>query len=422
MEEPKKEQENNRRVPTKITAIKGDRLTTLCLLAFFLFVFLFSFEFLRKNYIWLYVGFAFFVFTNRFWRFRAELVILAVLSLSMVFYDGPLPDFSKLLRIFAFPLCYFVGSNLMVEREVEKLSLEKHEKRVSWAVYAFALGTFLHFFINFLINLGSGGARNTIDFWSGEARSATNQAALGMLMIGVALALFFSNHAVWKKLLGVLSLAIVLLYSLTLAGRTSFIMVAIVGVVAALFLWLMNPDKDKTALVSCILFVLILVVIGLFVFNAFGIQDVIKGSNLFNRFFGEDVYEGVGETDRWGAKGFYLDNFFTHMFGGGHLNEEYGNYAHDILLDTHDGYGFIAFLSVAVFLIVGLYQTLRFAFDRRFSFNTRQLVLCFNLVCFVLFFLEPVLQGLTWLFAAFCFVQGAMAGARQNADLIWEER
>ena len=127
-----KQDENNqvRRAPTKIVSIKGDGLTALCFVAFFGLLFLFSFEFLRKNYIWLYIGFAFFAMTNRFWRFRLELGVLGVLAVSLILFSGYVPGFTDLLRIFAIPLCYFIGSNLMTEREPEKLSLKKNESRI----------------------------------------------------------------------------------------------------------------------------------------------------------------------------------------------------------------------------------------------------------------------------------------------------
>ncbi|MBQ8427927.1 MAG: hypothetical protein IJX18_01585, partial [Clostridia bacterium] len=68
----KKQEENNvesRQQPTKIEVVKDEKLTALCYLAFFFFLLLFSLEFLGKNFLWLYLGFAFFLgFTARFVR------------------------------------------------------------------------------------------------------------------------------------------------------------------------------------------------------------------------------------------------------------------------------------------------------------------------------------------------------------------
>lgn len=418
MEKRTDDKKNMRQVPTNIVAVKDDRLTTLCRVVFFAFVVLFALEFLGKNYLWLYIGFAFFLLTTRFLRFRLEIIPLLVLSLSMIFFSGSLPGLTELLRIFAFPLCYLVGSNLWVEKDSEKLSLKKQENLLKWSVYAFALGTFAHFCLNFAINFGTGADRNTIDVWSGAVRSATNQAAFGILTVGVAIALFFSNRKTLKKIAAIVMLAVVVVYALTLAGRTIFVIIAAVGVAALLFMWLKNPNRTKTFWVSCLLFLLAVTAMALFVFNAFGIRDVITGGNFYKRFFGESGGEGLSETSRWGTKAYYLEHFFEHIFGGSHLLTETGEYAHDILLDTYDQSGIFALLAVVVFLIISLYQTVAFVADRRFSFNVRQLVLCISLVMAIEFCVEPIFYGMPWLFCAFCFMQGAIANARQNADQI----
>ena len=98
------------------------------------------------------------------------------------------------------------------------------------------------------------------------------------------------------------------------------------------------------------------------------------------------------------------------------MYEASGNFAHDIFLDTYDQYGILALVAVVVFLVISLYQTIRFAFDRRFSYATRQLVLCVNVAIFIAFLVEPIFYGMPWLFCAFCFMQGAIANARQNVD------
>ena len=95
-----------------------------------------------------------------------------------------------------------------------------------------------------------------------------------------------------------------------------------------------------------------------------------------------------------------------------------GEYAHDILLDTYDQCGIFAFLALIVLFVINIYQTARFVFDRRFSFNVRLLVLCVSIVFAVEFFIEPILQGITWFFCAFCFMQGVIANALENADKI----
>jgi hypothetical protein len=140
---------------------------------------------------------------------------------------------------------------------------------------------------------------------------------------------------------------------------------------------------------------------------------MVKESNFYKRFFGVSE-EGIEETSRWSQKAYFLEHFFENILGGSHMLEGSGEYAHDILLDTYDQSGIFALLAIITFLIASVYQTIAFVRDKIFSFNLRQLVLCIHLVFAIEFLVEPVLQGMPWLFCAFCFIQGAIVNAREN--------
>lgn len=400
-------------VPTKIVAVKSERLSSVCLAVFFMMLFLFSLEFLEKNYLWMYLAFIFFIITTRYVRFSWDVLPLVMLSVSMlIFYVGDI-NIKEAMRICSFPLCYFIGSNLLVEKDNRRWSLGKQEKVVKRSIYVFAFGSFLHYLLNFFYNIGSGTDRNALDIWSGAVRSATNQAILGLLVIGVAIALIFSNRGFWKKALSIVMLIFVISYALTLAGRTIFVILLACGVVGIIHMWIKNPNRTKSFWICCFIFLVILVALALFTFNIFGVRDLITSSNFYERFF-KDTETGLKGTNRWEQKGYYIEHFFDNIFGGLHSYNAIGASAHDILLDAHDEYGIFAFASLIVFLGMSLYRTIKFIKDDTFSFGTRQLVLCVSIAFWLVFFLEPVLRGMTWLFCAFCFMQGAIKNAQKN--------
>ncbi len=401
--------------PTRWVAVKDAGLTDVCRALFYFFVFLFAMEFLGKNYLWLYLGCAFYLVTARYVRFRAEVVPLLILSVCILIYSDDGVNVTSMLRAFAYPLCYFVGSNLYVEKDANKLSQKRQENALCGAIYAFALGAFVHLMLNLFYNIGGDGGRNTLDVWSGVTRSASNQAALGLLAVGVTVAFLFSRRKLVVKLLALCVLALVSWYALTLAGRTLFVILLLTAFVAFLRMWRKEGRNGRFYLIIFILLVLIGIFAVMVASNAFGLKTMIQGSNFYKRFFGSESSD-LGETSRWGTKAYYLQHFHEHLYGGSHMFAEVGDYAHDIFLDTYDQNGLYALLAMVAFLCSAVYNFVLFMRSRKASFFTKQVVLCIHIVFAVEFCIEPILQGMTWMFSAFCMIQGAIANARYNEE------
>ena len=88
-----------------------------------------------------------------------------------------------MLRFFAYVALYLVGYNFVFFN-----SQKKAEEQGYLVLVVIALGSYLHFLLNYIINANEGTGRNTIDIWSKEVWNATGQAALACLMIGLAVA------------------------------------------------------------------------------------------------------------------------------------------------------------------------------------------------------------------------------------------
>ena len=83
--------------------------------------------------------------------------------------------------------------------------------------------------------------------------------------------------------------------------------------------------------------------------NVGGIQDFVKSSAIYERFAGS--WSTISEiSSRNDAKLSFLMDGINYPFGGLNMRRKYG-YAHDLLLDGYDEYGFLALILMIIILI-----------------------------------------------------------------------
>lgn len=371
-------------------------------------MFLGALDFINRYFFCVFIGFFLFAVTpKRKFTFTPTVVVLLALSLSLLLFNAESQKMlTSMLKPFVFPICYLMGLTILRKKE-HKTDLENDEKRAGNLFFLIALGLLLHFGLNMLVNMNPDLVRDEIiDFWTNDLMSATAQAALATMMLALVAAYFFSRASIVKKVVALLSLALILSYNLILAGRTVFLMAIIVFTVAALHLGLVRRRFLKTV---AIILILVLLLLLLYNANLFGIRTAVEDSNFYDRFFGDGDRQDIEEDKRMEHKRAYFIRMADHLFGGGHIRAEYGHSAHDLYLDTYDESGIFALLAVLAYIATSLARALRFVRNKRFSFELRQVVLCFYIAMNVQFFLEPIMRGMPWLFAAYCFLDAVVA-------------
>lgn len=373
------------------------------------FMFLGALDFVNRYFVCLFAAALIFLLTpGRKFNFTPTLVLLLAFSTMVLLFN---PDSQKMLtntvKPYLGPLCYLVGCSILQWKR-EPFSLEKSEKRFGWIILSPALGALLHFFLNMLTNrnLSSDRREDLVDVWTGAEMSATAQAALATMAIGVAAAYLFSKTGVWKKIFAALSLVLVLSYNLVLAGRTAFFLLAIMLALAALFF---GVEKRRFLRMIILILVLVLILVLLYNANVFGVRTAVENSNFYHRFYGADDAQAIDDDQRFLHKGEYLKRLWKYPFGGENIHKEYGHSAHDLYLDTYDESGVFAMLAIVAYIITSLIRMARFIRNKRFSFASRQLVFCFYIVVNIQFCLEPIMRGMPWLLAVYCLVDGAVA-------------
>ena len=334
---------------------------------------------------------------------RAVIPALILTASIMLFSPNPTGNITVLLRPIVYPMCFLTGYNLC-----ESESAEKSGRIVALVILAVAAGAYGHYLLNMLINIGKSVSRNTLDIWTRSKVSATGQSTMAIMMTGVTMAVLFSKFKpVWKiAALGIL--ASIMYYNLMLGGRTIFILAALSLGINMIVSWCsMKDTNDRIRGLVIIAFVLMAMVIVLY-FNLFGIRNMIYNSEFYRRFFGKNSVESLSEDGRLEHKLVYIRYMLSYPFGGAKLLKVVGTYAHDIFLDTYSDAGIFALLAVAAMIVSTIIKTVKTTTSKLIGRRTKILIL--NVVCLTLavFMLEPILQGMPWLFASFCAISGSI--------------
>ncbi|MBR6604050.1 MAG: hypothetical protein IKK94_08555 [Clostridia bacterium] len=337
-----------------------------------------------------------------------------MLSLSWTFFS-PESSYSLLgmIKTLTYLLCYVVG-NSMIEDDLDYAENNTPYSLFYWTVMAIALGAFVHYLLNWISNL-SYGSRNTVDIWSGSEMAATGQAAMACIPLGLAIACLFFKNSIKIKLAAIITVILVLGYNLVLSGRTLIIMFLIITAVAFSHRFL-RVKKGRMRVVVLLLAVILLL---LFVYqaNILGIRSYIEDSPLYERFFAENSQTELDEDNRDIKKQYFLKNMLSYPWGGMHMREEMG-YAHDIFLDTYDEAGIFALLGMVIYILISVYHMFKCVSDETLSFGFRQIVLCVYVICYIEFMVEPILQGMPWLFASFCLIDGYVSRIISHNKLV----
>ena len=375
---------------------------------FWVMLYLASMNFMAKYFYFIFAIFALYCLLKKKIQFNNATYLYLLLGFLMALYcydDGAM----AMMRCFGAPFAYLIGYNLSQGAIFDDDSNEAIQKRSYILLSAIAYGSFTHFILNFLYNLGSETERNTKDIWSGTTTASTGQAAMGCIMIGFAVALVIASSKKWEQTLGVFLLLSILLYNFVLAGRTLIIILAITAVIGY-FYWsrirLQRSSKFLWILGLCFLLLLA------YVFNIGGVRTFVEESNFFLR-FADITEEEILESGRGDKKMFFLQNSWKYPFGGLHMRDEVG-YAHDLLLDAYDEFGFLSLFLLLGILYDGIKKMIFICRDETKDVQIRVSFVCVYIALLLEFCVEPIFAGMQWLFVSYSLINGCLARMYQK--------
>lgn len=375
-----------------------------------LLIFFAGMNFLNMYAYFLLIGTGVFILIRKKLSIDTNVILLLILALSWIFFSTESKNVSAtaMIKPFLYFLAYLVGRNFSSVTN-EASSLTKNEKLFRASVLVAAGGLYAHYILNFALNFNFTG-RNSTDIWTRLPASATGQAAMASMMLAVAVAFVVSSKKKLVKAVFITVIISILMYNLVLSGRTLLIITAITLLLCIIYSIKEAPDSRSKFKILFTVLAVILVCVLLIGFNAFGIQDYLAKSNLFLRFTTTDVSGmtdiSVLDDSRSDRKIFYLQNIEKSFFGGRHIYNMGIGYAHDLYLDTYDEAGIFALIAVIAFSLKAIFSAVRCIINKRLELSTRLILLSLYVTMMIIFFIEPILNGMMWLFAMFCFIHG----------------
>ena len=385
----------------------------------FLYLILFcaSLNFVSRFYVFAFLAFFIFLLTRKTFEINNCAFLYIFLCVLMLFYhydDGVL----GMLKCLSYCFFYLIGYSVVQDGLDLSLACEETQNKSVKNAHSILLwvssGSFMHYALNFIINVNQDLGRDTNDIWSGETMAATGQAALGCLMLGIAIAMLIFPRKKGQRLIGGALLLSIMAHNLILAGRTLIVICLVVFVLGIAF-YLKNSNNFSTGL-KVFGWVAAIGIGGImmYVFNIGGIKDAIMSSNLVNRFTG-DYASNVLDSGRGSIKLSYLQNMWKYPWGGLHMRDEF-NYAHDLWLDGYDEDGIFALVLLIGITLTGLRDLIVFLRNQKFYLGYKISFVCVYSSILLVFCVEPILAGMQWLFACYCLINGCLAGVNSVSN------
>ncbi len=321
--------------------------------------------------------------------------ILFVFSFLYILFDPHAnSNVITMIKQLLFPMCYLLGLNFLYKKE----DSSNNEKQISVAISVCSLGALIHYLLNLMINFTSL-SRNTVDFWTGEVVTATVQAGLAVMALGVFSSWLFNNGK--KRIIALIGIILILVYNMVLAGRTLILLT--VMSIGISFIYSFNTIRNKKK-GKLLIYVggLVLIALVAYAENWGGVRDFILGSNFSARFDAMDI----SHDGRLENKKLYLRYMLKYPLGGGKLRDVTGEFAHDLYLDVCNDAGILACVLVVLFSGQSFYKAFSIVRKGNVGNDFKLLILCIYLILFVEFMLEPIMRGMPWMFYIFCFFSG----------------
>jgi len=267
--------------------------------------------------------------------------------------------------------------------------------------------------ISIILNLNQGGFaqldRTIPLFWNNKPIKATLMAGYLVFNVGIP-ALILINRRKIPFVFSVFALAVFTasLFSIfRLGSRTLLLIIALDLIIAFIFVIPRQRFKDNFRL---IVFTALLVILG-YNFIPFDLNAdylSVLGSRLQQS---SNAASAGGRSELWSSS---LANIFRYPFGWSDRNFRF---AHNMWLDTARVGGIIPFTLLIIFTIRSLRKIFKIVFHASKNILLNTIIAIYTLSSFLVFFVEPVMEGLFHLFVVFCLFQGIINGHLQKLSV-----
>lgn len=320
------------------------------------------------------------------------------------FFHYSMPPLDWLMKNLVAPITlYAVGSYLA-----------KHTSGLRAAVLMIA-GFSLHGALNvfyYLIQAYTIQERALINIWSGKI-TATLQNALFIPAVALFFYFLFMENRKLIKIAGIATVIIALYSTVITASRTILYLLIIAFTLNAFLYGVKNKKRSGKVLLGVV--ALSLGILLIYSFDIFGLRSWLESSSLFARLSNaDDTANSFSGNVRWKMSQEYLAAILNKPFGN--IEATSSNYAHNLFLDMGKFSGLFPALGLFIWSVKQVLSTALVTFHRgqQLSFEGIAFVMA-SCGMMIIFFLEPIIEGLPVFFAGFCYLCGIMKVYREHA-------
>ena len=251
-------------------------------------------------------------------------------------------------------------------------------------------------------------------FWNGRLRSATLMGAYFTFNMCIP-ALLLVRKQVIPFIFRILSIVIFVLSLLCVFRLGSRTQVVICALTVGITLILMVPKQ--TVQQNMRLFFLLIIVAGLIYLYVPMDLDSQYLSTLGRRLQeSNNTGSAGGRTERWVKS---IENLFQKPFGWDF--KEFG-YSHNLWLDVAQVNGLIPFFALLLFSMRTLINTKCAYILNKKELSLNSIIIAFTIAANLLFFVEPVTEGVFSIFLVYCFFQGGISKYVANLKAIQKNK
>ena len=306
--------------------------------------------------------------------------------------------------------CFFIGYCIV----------KSNSEFILKTIMAIVFGNFTHGFLNMIeyfryygFTSSILGLRHIPDFWQGGVLTATLQSTFYTLiacLLFYSLVLLINKQRKGLAILIILSIGFSLLATFVMGNRTLIILMLITffsSVLLYSFLTRKSP-KYLAKNIAYIAFAMLGVYL-IYTNNLFGIREFVEGSTWYIRF----NIMAINEDPRIQIYQRAAMQMFDFPFGGYKMDLGL-SYAHNLWIDVLYATGLFPFSFLLLFTFETIKNLIRLISFEEVDIEFKILIFSIYTGYFINFMIEPILEGVPYMFLSFCLISGMI---RKKVDV-----
>lgn len=321
----------------------------------------------------------------------------AVSAVASLIYEG----INEVVKCLNFLLLYCIGLNWYYASKNKLVHLKK-------TLYAVCFGyTLLVALICYSSILEQNYTNTqyllTINYWTGEKIATTLVGLVSSVVIAFSFYGLFCQGSKKLKLLATLSIGTVLYISVVTATRTPVLLFLIVWFLM-LGIYSRERNQRKMMIVWLVITAILLLILFLFVLNAFSFKDYVLSQPLFDRLSGHGL-----KTGRFQIAKNHLSYMIVYPWGGSNIKSITGHAAHNYIQQGHDLYGIFATVTLCLLEVSFIMNIIRLIRRKR-KYDIDYLLISLYISMLIMAHWEPVFTGYPCYLFSFFMIHGMTNG------------